>query len=190
MHLFFEILWSRWNYKTCSFNIYKVLRQRVLCNKPSSRSRLIGQNKFCAISCNCTKQFCAISCYYTKRVLCNKASRVEIQFGKPYRVSNIFSNIILGKHFLFAKKGTIWKKVHFHVQHSFHQKKLALLWSHANVIVKCQLSFVINNLVTDATVCSVYQYWMHFFTYVIWFLVWRAAMGPLLSGIATVLSKL
>ena len=46
----------------------------MLCNKASSRSRLIRQNRFCAISCNCTKQFCAISCYRTKRVLCNKAS--------------------------------------------------------------------------------------------------------------------
>ena len=51
-----------------------VLRQRVLCNKASSRGRLIGQNRFCAISCNCTQQFCAISCYSTKRVLCMKAS--------------------------------------------------------------------------------------------------------------------
>ena len=56
-----------------------VLRQRVLCNKASSRGRLIGQNRFCAISCNCTKQFCAISCYRTKRVLCNKASRTGTQ---------------------------------------------------------------------------------------------------------------
>ena len=51
-----------------------VLRQRVLCNKASSWGRLIGQNGFCAISCNCTKQFCAIRCYCTKRVLCNNAS--------------------------------------------------------------------------------------------------------------------
>ena len=51
-----------------------VLMQMVLCNKASSWGRLIGQNKFCVISCNCTKQFCAISCYRTKRVLCNKAS--------------------------------------------------------------------------------------------------------------------
>ena len=35
---------------------------------------LIGQNRFCAISCNRTKQFCAISCYSTKRALCIKAS--------------------------------------------------------------------------------------------------------------------
>ena len=55
-----------------------VLRQRVLCNKASSRGRLIGQNGFCAISCNCTKLFCAISCYRTKRVLCNKASLLVI----------------------------------------------------------------------------------------------------------------
>ena len=51
-----------------------VLRQRVLCNKASSGGRLIGQNRFCAISCNRTKQFCAISCYSTKRALCIKAS--------------------------------------------------------------------------------------------------------------------
>ena len=51
-----------------------VLRQRVLWNKASSRGRLIGQNRFCATSCNCTKQFCAKSSYCTKRVLCNKAS--------------------------------------------------------------------------------------------------------------------
>ena len=49
-----------------------VQRQKVLCNKASSRGRFIGQNRFCAISCSCTKQFCAISCYCTKWVLCNK----------------------------------------------------------------------------------------------------------------------
>ena len=38
------------------------------------QGRLIGQNRFCATSCNCTKQFCAKSSYCTKRVLCNKAS--------------------------------------------------------------------------------------------------------------------
>ena len=51
-----------------------VLRQRVLCNKTSSRGRLIGQYRFCAINCNCTKQFFAISCNCTKWILCNKAS--------------------------------------------------------------------------------------------------------------------
>ena len=54
-----------------------ILRQRVLCNKASSRGRLIGRNRFCAISCNCTKQFCAISSYCTKRGLCKKASLLK-----------------------------------------------------------------------------------------------------------------
>ena len=57
-----------------------VLRQRVLCNKASSRGRLIGRNRFCAMSCNCTKQFCAISSY----LFCAIRTRIKKSFAILY----------------------------------------------------------------------------------------------------------
>ena len=83
---------------------HPLLRQRVLCNKASSRGKLIGQNRFCAKSCNCKKQFCAKSCYCTKRVLCNKASHLtNTVFDRGTDKYNV-PNTYLSKYQIYSPK--------------------------------------------------------------------------------------
>ena len=80
-----------------------VLRQRFLCNETSSRGRLIGQNRFWAISCNCTKQFCAISCYHTKQVLCNKTS-----LSAYWHISIVKSALAIEYHIWIHNQSNRW----------------------------------------------------------------------------------
>ena len=124
-----------------------VLRQRVLCNKASSRGRLTGQNRFCAISCNCTKQFCVLSCYCTKRVLCNKASLFIIMKYEPSYLTFAKESKSLQRgranemYVCFAHKGKYWHISHYMQVLSSHQN----IGKHVETCINFDCSIYLHN---------------------------------------------